>query len=516
MSKKTTNQPNIIFILADDHGAWATGCYGNKEVITPSLDKLAEEGIKFNNFYCTSPVCSPARASILTGKLPSQHGVHDWVGGGNINIQDHLKTTLKIKRCYPYFDEEEMEKYVGDRSYDEIGEDETMPFSEFKGYKAYLKRETTPYNYLDNVVAYTELLKDNGYSCGLSGKWHLGNSASPQKGFDFWRVISGGGTYYNYPEYMVDGYPVRKEDYVSDIITDDAIEFIENNKDNPFYIGVHYTAPHSPWAELDQKKELWDLYEDCKFDSAPIETPHPNQAIHRPIGKTPELRRQYLRGYYSALTGMDNGINKIMEKLQELNIDDNTIIIYTSDNGMNLGHHGIWGKGNGTYPMNMFDTSVKVPTLMKVPGVKNIVSDDLLSHYDIMPTLLDYLNIDFSNRNELPGKSFVELLKGNELEENHNVVIYDEYGPVRMIRSKEWKYVHRYPDGPHELFDMVNDPDERNNLIDDPNQQSRVEQLRNELIEWFKKHVVKDIDGSKLPVTGEGQFDLAIKGGKSF
>jgi len=509
-------RPNIVFILADDHGAWATGCYGNTEVKTPTLDRLAKEGIKYNNFYCASPVCSPARASILTGKIPSQHGVHDWIGGGNINIEDHKKMHLKIKRCYPYFDEEEMKKYVGDRSYDEIGEDETLPFIDFKGYKAYLKRETTPYCYLEGVLSYTELLKDNGYKCGLSGKWHLGNSAKPQKGFDYWKVISGGGTYYNYPEYMEDGLPVRKEAYVSDVITGDAIEFIEDNKDRPFYIGVHYTAPHSPWAELDQKKELWDLYEDCKFDSAPIEKPHPNQAAQRPIGKTKELRKQYLRGYYSALSGMDAGIDKIMKKLDELNLSDNTIVIYTSDNGMNLGHHGIWGKGNGTYPMNMFDTSVKVPTLMKVPGVKHFVSDDLLSHYDIMPTLLDYLKIDLPKHENMPGKSFAELLKGNKLKENHNIVIYDEYGPVRMIRSKEWKYVHRYPDGPHELFDMINDPYEVHNLIDDLAQESRIAELREGLKAWFKKHVVPNQDGSVLPVTGEGQFDLATKGEEAF
>ena len=509
-------RPNIVFVLADDHGAWATGCYGNTEVKTPTLDRLAKEGIMYNNFYCASPVCSPARASILTGKIPSQHGVHDWIGGGNINIEDHKKMNLKIKRCYPYFDEEEKKKYVGDRTYEEIGENETMPFTDFKGYKVYLKRETTPYCYLEGVLSYTELLQDNGYKCGLSGKWHLGNSAKPQKGFDYWKVLSGGGTYYNYPEYMVDGLPVRKEDYVSDIITDDAIDFIEDNKDRPFYIGVHYTAPHSPWAELDQKKELWDLYEDCKFDSVPIEKPHPNQAIHRPIGKTKELREQYLRGYYSAVSGMDDGINRIMEKLEELNLSDNTIVIYTSDNGMNLGHHGIWGKGNGTFPMNMFDTSVKVPTIMKVPGVNNVVSDDLLSHYDIMPTLLDYLDIDLPDKETMPGKSFAELLKGNTLKEDHNVVIYDEYGPVRMIRSKEWKYVHRYPEGPHELFDIVNDPYEVRNLINDPIQVDRIKELRNGLQEWFEKHIKPGQDGSVLPVTGEGQFDLTEKGDNAF
>merc|ERR1711879_957784 len=162
--------------------------------------------------------------------------------------------------------------------------------------------------------------------------------------------------------------------------------------------------------------------------------------------------------------------------------------------------------------MNMFETSVKVPTVMKVPGVNGIVSNDLLSHYDIMPTLLDHLNIEMPNKDEMPGKSFADLLNGKQLEENHNIVIYDEYGPVRMIRSKEYKYVHRYPEGPHEFFDMVNDPDERINLIDDPKHQDRINAMRSELNDWFKKYVIPEIDGSNLNVTGEGQFDLAKKG----
>ena len=135
---------------------------------------------------------------------------------------------------------------------------------------------------------------------------------------------------------------------------------------------------------------------------------------------------------------------------------------------MNMGHHGIYGKGNGTFPMNMFDTSVKVPVLISRPGAvpQGIVNDDLLSHYDVLPTLLEYLGLPNPQAQTLPGRSFAPLLRGESLLEREHVIVFDEYGPVRMIRSRDWKYIHRYPYGPHEFYDLANDPDEAHNLID--------------------------------------------------
>ena len=131
-----------------------------------------------------------------------------------------------------------------------------------------------------------------------------------------------------------------------------------------------------------------------------------------------------------------------------------------------MGHHGIYGKGNGTYPPNMFDTSVKVPMLFSHPSrvPEGKVISSLHSHYDIMSTLLDYLNIENPDADSLPGRSFSALLEGRDLSGDDQVVVFDEYGPTRMIRTAEWKYIHRYPYGPHELYDLVNDPDERQNL----------------------------------------------------
>ncbi|OQA40262.1 MAG: Arylsulfatase [Chloroflexi bacterium ADurb.Bin325] len=228
MSNLHPHQPNILFILADDQGAWALGCAGNSEIRTPNLDRLAATGTRCENFFCASPVCSPARASILTGRIPSQHGVHDWLRAGN--------------------------------------------------YAA----EGPSVEYLQGQPGYTDFLAAAGYTCGLSGKWHLGDSYRAQKGFSYWAVhATGGGPYYGAP--MIGGPLLRPEAvregelyaeprYVTDVITDNALAFLETQAGagRPFYLGVHYTAPHSPWDRDNHPTELYDGYRrDCPFESIP-------------------------------------------------------------------------------------------------------------------------------------------------------------------------------------------------------------------------------------------------------
>jgi arylsulfatase A-like enzyme len=161
--------------------------------------------------------------------------------------------------------------------------------------------------------------------------------------------------------------------------------------------------------------------------------------------------------------------------------------------------------------MNMFDTSVKVPFIISYPGriPQNVVNTGLYSHYDFMPTLLDYLDIDNPLANELPGRSFAPVLRGKEDKGNDEVIIFDEYGPVRMIRTREWKYVHRYPYGPHELYDLTADPEEENNLSGHEKYEMKVIEMRDKLQRWFAKYVNPELDGARMDVTGAGQIDLA-------
>lgn len=471
MASKDFNKPNVLFIMSDDQGAWAMGCVGNDEVKTPNLDRLAATGINFSNFFCASPVCSAARASVLTGRIPSQHGVHDWIKSGSVGI-DELPEHMRNDKYYEF--------------------------------------ENTPIEYLEGMGAYTDILSDNDYLCGLSGKWHLGNSTKPQKGFSYWKALLRGGCQYYNGDVVEDGKIFYHKGYITDYITDNALEFLDNTArdNNPFYLSVHYTAPHSPWDRKNHPKEFFDMYEDCQCKSCPDEPIHPQQIKSCPIGDSPQQRKENIKGYYAAITAMDTNIGRIIDKIEQMGLRENTLIVFTSDNGMNLGHHGIWGKGNGTFPQNLFDTSVKVPFIVSRLGFvpEGKVCEELLSHYDFMPTLLEYLNMDNPDKTTLPGKSFSKILEGKDIKCRDNIVVFDEYGPVRMIRSKEYKYIHRYPYGPHEFYDLINDPSEKNNLISDQLYKESIEEMRAKMQDWFTCYADPQIDGAKEPVTGAGQI----------
>lgn len=474
MSKK----PNIVFILSDDQGAWAMHCAGTPELITPNLDRLAREGMRFDDFFCASPVCSPARASLLTGRMPSAHGILDWLRSGNVDAKE--------------FAEQGKENPYG-------------------GYAD----ETEPIAYLDGMDAYTDELTKIGYTCALAGKWHMGDSVHPQHSFKRWFTIGKGGCYYYHPDIVEDGkITVRHGEYVTDIITDRALDFIDelSGKDDPFYLSIHYTAPHSPWAAEQHPKRWIDEYDKSDFASIP-DVPDAPGMTTGPVYGTPN-RHINLRGYFAAISAMDENIGRVLDRLEARGILDDTLVIFTADNGMSMGHHGIWGKGNGTFPMNMFDTAVKVPFIMRYPAmIKNpgAVSHALVSAVDVFPTLCEIAGCAQAVPEGLPGKSFVPVIEGDE-HCRDEIIIADEYGPVRMLRTREWKYVHRYPYGPHELYDLVNDPNEENNLYDDPAQERRIVDMRNRLEAYFLKYSDPSIDGTREGVTGLGQMCRAGSG----
>jgi len=369
--------------------------------------------------------------------------------------------------------------------------------------------EHKPIQYLEGLTTYTDLLKENGYTCALSGKWHLGDSLTPQHGFSKWFTIGRGGCNYYHADVVRDGELYFEDRYITDIITEDALHNIDelSEGENPFYLSVHYTAPHSPWDKKNHPKEMWDLYEDCEFTATPDVPIHPWQIESAPYG-TGNKRRELLQGYYAAVTAMDKNVGLILDKLEEKNIIDNTLVIFTSDNGMNMGHHGIWGKGNGTFPLNMFDTSVKVPCIIRYPKTvpQNQVCDKMLSHYDIFPTFIEFLDLQGEVKQKLPGKSFADILQGKASDSSGSIVVFDEYGPVRMIRNKEWKYIHRYPYGPNELYHLKEDPNEEYNRIEDKQYEDIVISMRQELKDWFYQYVDPKIDGAHEGVTGMGQL----------
>lgn len=504
MADSKMARPNIIMILSDDQGTWGLGSYGNPEIKTPVLDKMAKEGIRFENFFCTSPVCSPARASIMTGKMPSQHGVLDWLGGGSVYKKDFEGIRINHKQAIPY-----LAKPPADP--DTIKEDAQIGFDETISFQKFMNFERGPIPFMKDHVCYTELLEKEGYTCGLTGKWHLGNSYEAQKGCSFWEVIARGGTNYMMAEYIRDGKVVLEEQYVTDTITDDALRFLDENKDQPFYLSVHYTAPHSPWEEADQPKEIWEEYDDCDFSYIPDVPAHPWQAKRHLSPSSSEERRTFIQGFYTCVTSMDRNIGRIMDYLKEHHLDENTIVIFLSDNGFNLGHHGIWGKGNGTFPLNMYESSVKVPCIIWGRGVRpGYVSRGLFSQYDLFPTILDLADICYAGQaymESLPGSSMRPVLSGEKETIRDEVVVYEEYGPVRMIRDERFKLIYRTPYGPHELYDLLEDPEETNNLISAQEMRGTLTALYRKMEQWFEKYTVEVYDGRKYPVDGSGQME---------
>ena len=466
MPSEHDTRPNVIFILTDDQGPWAAGCYGNPEIRTPNIDRLAREGLRFENFFVATPVCSPSRATYLTGRIPSQHGVHDYLAG----------------RPYTYG-------------------------PGLRGRGGQIGPEAT--RNMDGEIGYTDIMARHGWACALSGKWHLGDNQIPQLGFSHWFIRRHDGGQYPHADMIRNGEFVDIPRYVTDVITDEALTLIDRYTDSgtPFYISVHHNAPHAPFTGHPQ--DVVDSYDGCAFESCPQEPIHP-WAVGHALTEKCLGDREMLKGYFAAVTGIDTNVGRILDKLEERGIRENTLVIYASDNGFSCGHHGFWGKGNGTQPRNMYENSVRVPAIFSQPGVipQGRVEDALVSAYDFMPTLLNYLDLPVPEDRNLPGTSFLPLLRGEEMSERDSLVVYDEYGPVRMVRTSDWKYVHRHPQGPHELYDLVNDPDERANLVDDGGQVQRIAELKALMDEWFARYVIPERDGLRRDGDERGQTDL--------
>ena len=274
MASKNPARPNILFILSDDQGAWAMRCGGNEEMVTPQSRQAVDDGHSIRQpFCCASPVCSPARASILTGRIPSQHGVQDFLRAGNAT---------------------------------------------------FLPNDGLEIDYIQGQPTYIELLAQNGYECGLSGKWHIGHAALQRAGFSYWNVHAAGGGHYYAAPMLVNGERYQTDEYVTDIITDNALEFLsaQVGSDTPFSLNVHYTAPHAPWGPDEHPRAVFDdFHENCAFDSVPDEDIHPAQLAKEPtaatLGDTPENRRMALSGYFAAVTEMDRNIGRMLDWLEE-------------------------------------------------------------------------------------------------------------------------------------------------------------------------------------------------------
>ncbi len=495
--KEEVGRPNIIFMMTDDHTTQAMSCYGGRLLQTPNMDRIAAEGIRMDNCYAVNALSGPSRACILTGKFSHANG-----------FTDNAST----------FD----------------GSQQTFP----------------------------KLLQNAGYQTSVIGKWHL---ISEPQGFDYWCILTGQheqGDYYN-PDFNENGTPTVEKGYVTDIITDKAIDYLEHrDKSRPFCMMYLHKAPHRNWmpaprhlgmfndtvfpepatlfdtyegrgsAAREQDMSIehtltedWDLKlptrEDMLRDTTnrlysvykrmPSEVQDKWDAVYaKRIAqyrsgkmKGKELvswkYQQYMRDYLSTVVAVDENIGRLLNYLEKTGELDNTIIIYTSDQGFFLGEHGWFDK------RFMYEECQRMPLVIRYP--KEIkagsVSDVIAMNVDFAPTLLDFAGVDIPD--DFQGKSLRPVLNGKvQFPDDWRKAAYYHYYEYPAehsvkrhygIRTSDFKLIHFYNDVDEwEMYDLNNDPCELTNVYDRPEYAGKRDELMNLLKETQKQYGDDDPD----------------------
>ena len=420
-------RPNVIVFMTDDHGAWATGAYGCAEMHTPNIDALAKGGARFTRAFACTPVCSPSRMTYMTGALPSAHGVQDWL----------------------------------------------VPADSF-GEKAS--------GWLDGFTIFPQVLANNGYRCGMVGKWHMGNDEKAQRGFSYWATVPGGGGTFKNATYVKNGavtpYPGFKEDAIGDF----ALEFLrQQSAETPFYLHVPFYAPHTPFDF--QPEEDRAHYASAKFSCFPDTPKHPNQ--NPGLGKN-HGNNASKTSYMALISGADRNIGRVLMLLEERGWRENTVVIFTADQGWNAGHHGVWGKGNGTWPFNMYEESIRVPMIWNHPAAikPGQTITFMVSSYDLFPTVLDYTGVTAPPDKRRVGRSYAAFLRGKKPRWEDR--LFFEYSYVRGVRTGTRKLVVRAEGFPGEFYDLEQDPGETVNRIDDPAYAKEIAGLSAQIGKWFE------------------------------
>lgn len=404
-----SKRPNILVIFNDDHGQWALPAYGNTELHTPSVNALAANGAIFENAFTPVPVCSPARASFMTGLLPTQHGLHDY-----LNSADEFNA-----RCW-----------------------------------------------MQDVATLPQMLQASGYYTGLSGKWHIGRDYDPQPGFDDWFALAG-----DYPIHHRDanrfcdsGCLHAPEGYLTQLIADRTVAFLRSRpKDQPFFHFTGFYATHSPWE--DQPERLVAHYADAHFADIPsAERVFEGDILNIELPQDDATtRRRAKMQYYAAVTAIDESVGRILDQLDASGELENTLIVFTSDHGLCLDHHGIWGKGNATSPQNMIEESMRIPMILSGPGVpKGVRPTAFADHLDLFQTLAATAGIK-PGGGPFAGQSLWPVLADQAT--GWRDAQYGEYGTARMIRTSTHKLIARFDNRRDTLFDL--EDGETRNIIDD-------------------------------------------------
>ncbi|QDT66092.1 sulfatase family protein [Calycomorphotria hydatis] len=472
------SRPNILFIFTDDHAAHAMSCYGSAINETPNLDRIANEGMLFQNCFCTNSICGPSRAVILTGK-------HNHLNGF----------------------------YRNGLTFD--GSQQTFP----------------------------KLLTSAGYQTGMIGKWHL---KSLPTGFSHYEVLIGQGPYYN-PPMIRNGEKVKHTGYTTDVITDITLDWLKNGRDSskPFMLMYQHKAPHRNWmpgpkyltkyddVDIPEPADLFDNYEgrgtaaktqdmsiaktmtdyDLKLVPPKGLTPDQlekwnaaygpkNEAFRKANLKGDDLVRwkyqRYIKDYLRCVDSVDENVGRVLDYLDESGLADNTVVIYSSDQGFYLGDHGWFDK------RFMYEESYRMPLLVRWPGVTKAgsVNSDLVSNLDFAETFLTIADVAVPD--DMQGESMTPLLKGDESADWRDSLYYHYYEfpgahSVRRhngVRTDRYKLMHFYNLDEWELYDLEKDPEEHHNVVNDPTYAEVVTELKSELVKLQDYYQVPDDSGS--------------------
>lgn len=461
--KKSAQRPNIVFILADDLGWRDLSNEGSTYYKSPNIDRIANEGMKFTRGYATCQVCSPSRASILTGKYPTKHGITTWIG------------------------DRSGEAWRGTRRHDSH-----LPPQYERNLRA-------------SEITLPEVLKKAGYMTFFAGKWHLGSKGSwpTDHGFDInkggWDVGSPNGGYFSpwknpnlEPGPAGESLPIR--------LGKETANFIEASRDKPFLAYLSFYSVHGP---IQTTPQLWKKYRDIAVKAGLAEErfQFDRRLAVRQVQDCPI--------YAGMIETMDEAVGIVLQKLDQLGLADNTIVCFTSDNGgvssgdafctSNLPLRG--GKGR------QWEGGIREPFYIKAPGITKAgsTSDVLASGIDWYPTLLDLAGVPVPKKQNLDGVSLVPILKQNSITDRPLFWHYPHYGnqggePSSIIMQKDWKLIHYHEDGRDELYDLADDKEEQKDIA--ARHPDRVKSMRTTLDKWMKE------TNARFP-TKDPQFDPA-------
>ena len=433
-------RPNVLVILTDDQRWDAMSCAGHRLLKTPNIDRLAAEGARFANMFVTTSLCSPSRASILSGLYAHRHGV------------------LNNFTEYP-----------------------------------------------DSLPSYPKRLREAGYETAYFGKWHMGETnGMPRTGFDFWMSHKGQGNYFG-NEWNINGRTQYMAGYYTTVVTEHALEWLNRKHEKPFLLIVGEKAPHGGPIQPEPKYEH-------AFDSSPIAKPANHDAWKD--GKPAWLAQsfptwhgaggplynyhdydKFVRAYLGTLLSVDDSVGLIYSALRQSGQLDNTVVIYTSDNGFALGEHGRVDK------RTMYEESLRVPLLVRYPPLARpgTVIPEMVLSLDLAPSIIDLCGA--KPLKGIDGESWKPLLAGKTKGWRKSWLYFYNYEKefaytpnVRGVRTADWKYIY-YPHGDGspdrytaELYNLAADPLELHNLINDPSAAKQLAELKKEHARLMRKH----------------------------